>query len=143
MNIHLLHPQLQKDCIVIGYFKLCFLLLMNDSRYPWYILVPARKDIREIYQLSNQDRALLIEESSSFAEILQQHTQAEKLNIAAIGNLVQQLHIHHVARFKDDAAWPAPVWGKHPAIAYSSNEIADLCAFWRSKLVGVCEFNTS
>jgi len=141
LEYHLLHEQLQKDCVVIGRFKLCLLLLMNDKNYPWFILVPAREHIREIYQLPQQDRIRLIEESSLFAELLQQHYQAEKLNIAAIGNLVPQLHVHHVVRYSNDPAWPAPVWGKHPPQRYSVEEIDDIRDTWRKILSQVGEFH--
>ena len=119
---NLLHEQLQKDCFVIGQFKLCILLLMNDKNYPWFILVPARQQISEIYQLSPADRLLLIEESSLLARLLDQHFKADKLNIAAIGNIVPQLHVHHVVRYRNDPAWPAPVWGKVAALPYRDEE---------------------
>lgn len=119
-----LHPQLQKDCIELGKFDLCRLLLMNDSQFPWFILVPEVSDIKEIYQLNPAQRGLLIAESSLLAETLQAIYQADKINIAAIGNLVPQLHIHHVARYRHDNAWPAPVWGKFPAVAYKEQNLA-------------------
>ncbi len=115
-----LHPQLEKDCVPIGKFDLCRLLLMNDSQFPWFILVPEVAEITEIYQLTTEQRKLLIEESSFLAKTLQATCQADKLNIAAIGNLVPQLHVHHIVRYRNDKAWPAPVWGKFPAIPYSS-----------------------
>lgn len=107
-----LHPQLQHDCRVIGRFPLCHTLLMNEARYPWLILVPERAGISEIYQLSSADRAKLIEESSALARALAQAFRPDKLNIATIGNRVPQLHVHHVVRYRDDPAWPAPVWGR-------------------------------
>ncbi len=118
-----LHPRLQQDCIEIGRFELCRLLMMNDSQYPWFILVPQRPGLHEIYQLGKMDRALLMEESSFLAENLTVLYQADKMNIAAIGNLVPQLHIHHVARYQTDRAWPAPIWGKFAAILYSEEEM--------------------
>jgi diadenosine tetraphosphate (Ap4A) HIT family hydrolase len=116
-----LHPRLEQDCFVVGNLALCQLLLMNDSRYPWFILVPRRAELTEIYQLSEADRPLLLAESCLLAESLQTLYQADKLNIAAIGNLVPQLHLHHVARYRSDAAWPAPVWGKPPALPYAQS----------------------
>jgi diadenosine tetraphosphate (Ap4A) HIT family hydrolase len=120
-----LHPRLTQDCIAIGRFDLCQLLLMNDSQYPWFILVPERTDLQEIYQLSKADQELLTEESSYLAENLSILYKADKMNIATIGNLVPQLHIHHIVRYRSDKAWPAPVWGKFPAVPYPEQQIAD------------------
>ena len=118
-----IHPQLQNDCLVLGKFPLSHLLLMNDANYPWFILVPDREEIKEIYQLSNDDQKQLISESSCLAEFLMQCFNGDKLNIAAIGNIVPQLHIHHVVRYQSDPAWPAPIWGKLPAKVYSASEL--------------------
>ncbi len=112
-----LHPRLAQDCFKIGSLGLCELLMMNDSQYPWLILVP-RREAREIYQLNALDRQTLLDESCLIAETLQNLYQPDKLNIAAIGNLVPQLHIHHVARYQTDKAWPAPIWGKLPPCPY-------------------------
>jgi diadenosine tetraphosphate (Ap4A) HIT family hydrolase len=120
-----LHPRLQQDCIVIGRFELSLLLLMNDNHYPWFILVPQRSDISEIYQLNETDRQVLQSESCLLAQTLAAVYQADKMNVAAIGNLVPQLHIHHVVRYKTDAAWPAPVWGKFAAIHYTDEQIVE------------------
>ena len=106
-----LHPRLAADCLRLGAFPLSELLLMNDARYPWYILVPRREGIREIYALAEADQSQLLHESSTLARAMVEALAPHKLNIAAIGNIVPQLHVHHVARFHDDAAWPAPVWG--------------------------------
>lgn len=119
-----LHPRLQHDCIIIGSFELSLLLLMNDNHYPWFILVPQRADVSEIYQLNENDRQLLQTESCVLAQTLATVYHADKMNIAAIGNLVPQLHLHHVARYQTDAAWPAPIWGKFPATSYSDEQIA-------------------
>ncbi|MGR9054000.1 MAG: HIT domain-containing protein [Gammaproteobacteria bacterium] len=120
-----LHPQLAKDAIRIGRFDLCRLLLMNDSRYPWFILVPEVADISEIYQLEQDQRALLHQESDYLSERLARLFNADKMNIAAIGNLVPQLHVHHVVRYRSDAAWPAPVWGKFEAIPYAEAQLRE------------------
>ncbi len=119
-----LHPRLAQDCIDIGRFELCRLLMMNDSQFPWFILVPERTDVQEIYQLTPVDRQLLIEESSHLSKNLAILYQADKMNIAAIGNLVPQLHIHHIVRYQTDKAWPAPVWGKFTAEPYTEQQIA-------------------
>jgi len=120
-----LHPRLEQDCIAIGRFELCRLLMMNDSQYPWFILVPERADLQEIYQLNKVERELLTEESSYLAENLAALYKADKMNIAAIGNIVPQLHIHHIVRYQVDKAWPAPVWGKFDAVPYTERQIAD------------------
>lgn len=126
MPIFQLHPQLKQDCFVLGKFELCQVLLVNDSQFPWFILVPQRHDIREIYQLSSEEQSLLIQESSYLAETLATIFNADKLNVAAIGNLVPQLHVHHVVRYQTDKAWPAPIWGKFAAIPYTEQQREEL-----------------
>lgn len=129
-----LHPRLEQDCIAIGSFELCRLLMMNDSQYPWFILVPERAGLREIYQLSKTERELLTEESSYLAENLAVFYRADKMNIASIGNMVPQLHIHHIVRYKSDKAWPAPVWGKFDAVPYTEQQILDNVARIKDQL---------
>ena len=119
----ILHPALKKDCIEITRLDLCLVLLMNDSHYPWLILVPQRVNVSEIYQLSSAEQQQLTRESSYISEKLQRLYHADKINIAALGNIVPQLHIHHVVRYKSDKAWPAPIWGKFDAVAYSDTEL--------------------
>ena len=121
-----LHPQLANDCIVIGHFKLCQVLLMNDVQYPWFILVPQREGIQEIYQLSTDDQQQLWQESAIFAAAIQHLFNADKLNIAALGNMVPQLHLHHIVRYKSDVAWPKPIWGFKPAKSYDEQEISNI-----------------
>ena len=123
----ILHKQLEKDCIVLGKLDLCAVLLMPDANYPWLILVPQRKNISEIYQLSEGDQQLLIRESSHVSRVLVELFQPDKINVAALGNMVPQLHVHHVARYKTDAAWPAPVWGAVAAQQYSDQGLDDVC----------------
>lgn len=129
-----LHPRLEQDCIAIGRFNLCRLLMMNDSQYPWFILVPEIADLREIYQLGKLERELLLEESCFLTENLAVLYDADKMNIAAIGNLVPQLHIHHIVRYETDKAWPAPVWGKFAAVPYSEQQITDTLSRIRGRL---------
>ncbi len=117
-----LHERLIADTLSVGEFPLCLLLLSNDANYPWTILVPRRADIKEIYQLNDSDRQQLLHESCVLAEAMQALFNPDKLNIATIGNRVPQLHMHHVARTIDDAAWPGPVWGAVPAISYSEEK---------------------
>ena len=118
-----LHPQLEKDCYILGEFSLCSLLLLNDSNYPWFILLPNRDNIKEIHQLSTADQQQLLAESMFFSRCLEQVFQPDKLNIAALGNVVPQLHIHHIARFTGDACWPSPVWGATTAIPYDKEQL--------------------
>jgi len=121
-----IHKRLQQDSLIVGRFPLCHLLLMRDANYPWFILVPDRDDMSEIYQLGDADQLQLTRESAALAAVLAEQFQADKINIAAIGNLVPQLHIHHVVRYRTDAAWPAPVWGAVPATAYTQEALADV-----------------
>ncbi len=121
-----LHPQLEKDCIVLGEFELCSLLLLNDANYPWFILLPNREDVSELHQLSEKDQQQLMAESMYFSHCLQQVFRPDKLNIAALGNVVPQLHIHHIARFTTDACWPSPVWGAVTAIPYKKTQIESI-----------------
>ncbi|HES77250.1 MAG TPA: HIT domain-containing protein [bacterium] len=115
-----LHPRLAADTVEIGQLSLCRILLMNDANYPWLILVPQRHGLREIYELKREEQTQLIRESSHIAHLMMAHFNADKMNIAAFGNLVPQLHIHHIARYTHDCAWPAPVFGAHPTRPYSS-----------------------
>jgi diadenosine tetraphosphate (Ap4A) HIT family hydrolase len=121
-----LQPALQRDCILLGRFPLSLLLLMNDSRYPWLILVPQRPGLTELFQLSPDDRRQLLDESCILAAALAKSYRPDKLNIATIGNLVPQLHLHHVVRYRTDDAWPAPVWGKLPARPYRAAEVTTI-----------------
>jgi diadenosine tetraphosphate (Ap4A) HIT family hydrolase len=123
-----IHPQLRNDCLLVGRFPLSHLLLMRDANYPWFILVPDREGITEIYQLDEADQQQLLRESSHLARVLAERFAAEKMNIAALGNIVPQLHLHHVVRRRDDPAWPAPVWGALPARAYEKEELARVLA---------------
>ena len=121
-----LHPQLKKDCIQLGEFTLCSLLLLNDANYPWFILLPNRVGITEMHHLSEIDQQQLMTESMFFSQCLEQVFQADKLNIAALGNVVPQLHIHHIARFTTDACWPAPVWGAVSTIPYNEAQLKNI-----------------
>jgi len=124
MNFQL-HPRLQQDCITIGRFELCRLLMMNDSQYPWFILVPEISNLTELYQLDKAQREMLMEESCYLAENLAELFQADKMNVANIGNMVAQLHIHHIVRYQTDNAWPAPVWGKFTAVPYTDIQMTE------------------
>jgi len=121
-----IHPQLSADCVVLGQLPLCHLLLMNDCHYPWFILVPRRAGLREIFQLDAGDRRQLLHESCELSEFLMEAYSGDKLNVAALGNLVPQLHLHHIVRYTADPAWPAPVWGRHPAEPYTPPAIDEI-----------------
>lgn len=115
-----LHPQLAADTSSLGDLPLSRLLLSNDANYPWTILVPRRAGIREIHELCDADQQQLLRESNLLARALIAVFAPTKLNIAALGNVVPQLHVHHIARHDHDPAWPAPVWGRVPAVAYAN-----------------------
>ncbi len=123
----ILHPKLAQDCFVVGRFALSALLLLDDSTFPWFILVPQRQNVREIHQLSEPDQQQLMRESSQLAACIEKEFHADKINIAALGNVVPQLHIHHIVRYKTDPIWPAPVWGKLPPMVYSKSDADALC----------------
>ena len=126
MTDFILHPMLANDTVTLAELPLSRLLLSNDKQYPWFILVPRVNDIQDIYQLEWQDQLQFLNESSLLSELLMQVFKGDKMNVAALGNICPQLHVHHIVRFKTDAAWPAPVWGKLPAIKYSVEEIEEI-----------------
>jgi len=130
-----IHPQLANDCLLLGRFTLSHLLLMRDANYPWCILVPDREGIAEIYQLSEADQQQLLRESSQLSLAMAAAFSPDKLNVAALGNVVPQLHIHHIARYKTDAAWPAPVWGRVALKPYAEDELAAVVQSLKSELV--------
>jgi diadenosine tetraphosphate (Ap4A) HIT family hydrolase len=117
-----LHATLARDTLEVVRLSLCRVLLMRDRRFPWLILVPQRDSVREIHELPAADRAVLVEEIARAGEVLMQLFQPDKLNVGALGNLVPQLHVHVVARFAADPAWPGPVWGSGPAEPYPQGE---------------------
>ncbi|MFZ5756656.1 MAG: HIT domain-containing protein [Pseudomonadota bacterium] len=117
-----LHERLAADTVRIGSLPLCELLLMNDARFPWCILVPRRDGMRDIIDLEPADIDQLHRESVALQRALRELFSPDKLNVAAIGNLVPQLHVHHVARFRTDSEWPAPVWGRGTAQPYEAAE---------------------
>lgn len=124
MNFEL-HPRLAADTVTVGDLPLCRLLLMHDARYPWTILVPRRTGLREIYELNDADQKLFWQESAQLSKALMTAFKGDKLNVAALGNMVPQLHIHHIVRYAGDAAWPAPVWGKHPPQPYAMSDLTE------------------
>jgi diadenosine tetraphosphate (Ap4A) HIT family hydrolase len=129
-----LHPQLAADTSQIGDLSLARVLLMNDANYPWLVLVPRRPDVVEIIDLDDEDQEILTREIGLLARVLKDVTQCDKLNIAAIGNIVPQLHVHVVARRRGDAAWPRPVWGAGPPRPYEAPERDRLIAAIRREV---------
>ena len=121
-----LHQTLAKDTVTVASLPLSQVLLMNDVRYPWLILVPQREDIREIHHLAKDDQDTLFKEIMLASNIVETIFSPEKINIGALGNLVPQLHIHVIARYKDDAAWPGPVWGHGEAVPYAPEPLEAL-----------------
>jgi diadenosine tetraphosphate (Ap4A) HIT family hydrolase len=121
-----LHPTLARDTVEVVRLPLCRVLLMKDRRFPWLVLVPERETAREIHELTPADRAALVEEIARAGEVLARLFQPDKLNVGALGNLVPQLHVHVVARFAADPAWPGPVWGSGAAVPYPESELTEL-----------------
>ena len=121
-----LHPQLDKDCFHVCDLALSRILLMNDSQYPWLIQVPMLENVKEVIDLTQQQQQTLWLESAQIDHCLTGAFSPDKLNVAALGNMVPQLHIHHIARFSDDPAWPKPVWGIGPAIPYEREQAEEL-----------------
>ena len=136
-------PQLLNDCLILGRFSLCHLLLMRDANYPWFILVPDRNNISEIYQLSEEDQQHLLKESSSLAQYLMKSFNGDKMNIAALGNIISQCHIHHVVRYHTDAAWPGPIWEHLPSKAYTDLELNSVVDNFRQTTITGFEFHES
>lgn len=129
-----LDERLAADCAVVGELPLCRVLMMKDRRYPWCILVPRIADVTEIYQLSNEQQQQLQQESVLVGKGLMAEFGGHKLNVAALGNVVSQLHVHHVVRFTTDETWPGPVWGIGSAEAYSPEALAETLTRIRAKL---------
>ncbi len=117
-----LHPQLAKDTTVIGHFPLCNALLHKDNAVPWVILVPKRANVKELHHLPMHDQRQFLSESQAVSQALEAIFIPDKLNMGALGNMVPQLHIHHIARFIDDVAWPGPIWGNTKGEFRSENE---------------------
>ena len=129
-----LHPQLEKDTIDIGDLPLSRVLVIRDANYPWLLLVPRRSGAVEIIDLDEVEQAQLMTEVSRAARALKDVTKCDKLNIAALGNMVPQLHVHVIARRKQDAAWPRPVWGVAPALPHDAGEVQNFISALRRKI---------
>jgi len=129
-----LDPQLQRDTVAIGDLPGSRVLLMNDANFPWLIVVPRQAGATEIFDLDDGARSQVMRELALLAQMLKELTGCDKINIAAIGNVVPQLHVHIVARRRDDAAWPRPVWGALPPRPYGVAERDRLTLAIREKI---------
>lgn len=121
-----LDAKLAQDTIFLKDLELSRLLLMNDSNYPWLILVPRKEHISELFELSVEEQNTLMSEISMVSKIMKKEFVPDKINVATLGNIVKQLHVHIIVRFKHDPVWPDPVWGKRTAITYNLSQITKL-----------------
>jgi diadenosine tetraphosphate (Ap4A) HIT family hydrolase len=129
-----LDPRLEAESFPLGRLTLCEVRLFNDARFPWLILVPARDGLVEIIDLDEAGQQLLMREVALAAGALKTLTSCHKLNVAALGNQVRQLHVHMIARFESDAAWPNPVWGRGTRVPYESQVAAKFTARMRAAM---------
>ncbi|MGX9432526.1 MULTISPECIES: HIT domain-containing protein [Bradyrhizobium] len=129
-----LHARLKEDTIDIGDLPLCRVLIIKDANYPWLLLVPRREGAVEIIDLEEVEQAHLMTEISRVARALKDITKCDKLNVAALGNAVPQLHVHIIARRTSDAAWPRPVWGVVPPLAHDAEEVQNFISALRRKI---------
>ena len=134
MTGFVLHERLAADTVAVAELGLCSVRLMNDRTWPWLVLVPRRPAAREIIDLGEADRRLLIEKIAVASRVLQTLHRPDKINIGALGNLVPQLHVHVIARFTGDPAWPRPVWGVQPPVPYAAEELDTAVATLRTAL---------
>lgn len=130
----ILHPQLAKDTTVIGHFPLCIALLHKDNAVPWVILVPKRNELKELHHLPMNEQQQFLVESQTINQTLEVLFTPDKINLGALGNMVPQLHIHHIARFISDVAWPGPVWGNTQGEFRSDDEQLSLLKQLQTKL---------
>ncbi|CZF77582.1 MULTISPECIES: HIT domain-containing protein [Grimontia] len=135
-----LHPRLDADTTWLGDLPLCRVLLSKEDIGPWLILVPKVEGIREIHHLTESEQQQFIKESSLVAEKLESHSNPDKLNIGALGNMVPQLHVHHIARFQTDIAWPGPVWGNTNGVQRHQLAQVEMAEKWRSLLLDSAGF---
>ena len=121
-----LDSRLEEDCFHLGDLPLCRVLLMNDSQYPWVILVPKVAGVQEVFHLDEEQQLQLACESTILSGTLSDLFEADKMNVAALGNVVSQLHIHHIVRYETDPCWPKPVWGQLPAKPYDKGQVNEI-----------------
>lgn len=119
-----LDPRIESTTVAVAEFGLSTVRLMNDRAYPWIVLLPRREGLRETHELDAADRHVLIDEIARASAAMEAAFAPTKINVAAIGNIVPQLHVHVIARFEGDPAWPGPVWGHAPAKPYDPHDLA-------------------
>lgn len=134
MSNFVLHERLAADTFRVTDWPLCRVLLLNDARFPWCVLVPRRFGVRELHELDDADQCALVRESSRLSRAMLALFQGEKMNVAALGNIVSQLHVHHIVRLQKDCAWPKAVWGSGDAVAYAESARAALIERLRQAL---------
>ena len=128
------HERLAADCVEVCDLPVCKVLLMNDARYPWLILVPRRDDLTDLHQIEAGEQKQVFAEITKVSKALEAIYSPHKLNVAALGNQVPQLHIHIIARQTDDAAWPGPVWGVGESTPYATQALTQTAARVREAL---------
>lgn len=127
-------PRLAAESFPLGQLSLCEVLLFDDARFPWLVLVPKKAGLVEIIDLDARERALLMDDIAKASEVLKRLTECHKLNVAALGNQVRQLHVHVIARFETDEAWAGPVWGKGTRVPYEKKARGDLAVKLKAAL---------
>lgn len=132
----LLHEKLTADTLSVGRLPLSLVLLSRDARYPWCLLVPQREGVTELHALSTEEQHQLTDESTRLSLAMVRLFQPDSMNVAALGNVVSQLHLHHVARYRVDAAWPGPVWGQGSPAVYSGSALKGRVHSLREALAG-------
>ncbi len=130
----ILHPQLEKDSVLVTELVLCSVRLINDANYPWLILVPRIANISDIIDLNAAQQQMLWQESALVSRVLKYLFTPDKLNIAALGNMVPQLHLHHIARYQNDVSWPKPIWGQVPSKVYSGEQLMQRVELIKTKI---------
>ena len=133
-NTWALHPQLERDTVNVGDLPLSRVLVIKDANYPWLLLVPRKANVAEIIDLDEVEQAQLMTEITRASRALKAVTECDKLNIAALGNAVAQLHVHVIARRRTDVSWPKPVWGAAPIAAPDPTELGRFSAAVRKKI---------
>lgn len=130
-----LHPTLKNDTVEVTRLDFCHVLLIRDKTYPWLILVPGKDGLRDLDDLNETERVQVMAEIDHVSKAMKRIFQPYKMNVAALGNMVEQLHIHVIARTQDDPAWPAPVWGAAPPLDYNDDERNQLITKLLAELV--------
>ncbi|MFT5924532.1 MAG: diadenosine tetraphosphate (Ap4A) HIT family hydrolase [Paraglaciecola sp.] len=135
MATFVLHPQLKKDSELVIELDLCSVRLINDAHYPWLILVPRVANVSDVIDLNNAKQQLLWQESALVSQVLKHLFTPDKLNIAALGNVVPQLHLHHIVRYQNDISWPKPIWGQVSFKKYSDEQLAKQIELIKTEII--------